>query len=73
MSNEDNVLNGCYAGCIGALMVAQLLCALFDCDVGTLWHKYVAADFVKRPIACWNAWIEFALSMNLNAMSMDGF
>ncbi len=56
-------------GCIGALMVAQLLCALFDCDVGTLWDKYVTADF----IACWNAWIEFALSMNLNAMSMDGF
>lgn len=28
-----------YAGCIGALMVAQLLRALLDCDVWTLWHK----------------------------------
>lgn len=42
-SNEDNVLNG-YAGCIGALMVAHILRALMDCDVGTLWH--VAADVV---------------------------
>lgn len=39
MSNEDNVLNG-YAGCIGALMVAHILRALLDCDVGTLWHMW---------------------------------
>ena len=29
MSNEDNVLNGCYAGCIGALMVAHIFSVLY--------------------------------------------